>query len=70
MNRSVLAMELEDVASGWTGSSRPGLDRAFRAAVQHSRVVRLLRIAVPVLIVVGIVAVSLASWFSPTWRAA
>jgi lipopolysaccharide export system protein LptC len=65
MNSSVLAMELEDTASGWTGSSRPGLDRAFRAAARHSRHVRLLRLAVPVLVVAGIVGVGVASWFSP-----
>jgi len=66
MNRSVLAMELEDAASGWTGSSRPGLDRAFRAAARHSHVVRFLRLAVPVLVAVGIVAIALAQWFNPT----
>jgi len=64
MNRSVLAMEVDD-GHGWSGSSRAGLDRAFRAAARHSRVVRFLRITVPVLVVAGIVAVLLASWFSP-----
>src|SRR6201998_3035169 len=66
MNRSVLAMELEDTASGWTGASRPGLDRAFRAAARHSRVVRFLRLAVPTLAAAGLVGVFLAHWFSPT----
>ena len=66
MNRSVLAVEVEDVAAqGWTGTSRAGLDRAFRAAARHSRVVRFLRTAVPVLVAIGIVGVGLASWFSP-----
>jgi lipopolysaccharide export system protein LptC len=65
MNRSVLAMEIDDAAPGWTGSSRAGLDRAFRAAARHSRVIRFLRISVPVLVAAGIVAVALASWFSP-----
>ncbi len=66
MNRSVLAMEIDDpTAQGWTGSSRAGLDRAFRAAARHSRVVRFLRVAVPVLVAVGLVAVFLATWFSP-----
>ena len=35
MNRSVLAMELNDGgAEGWTGFSRPGLERAFRTAAR------------------------------------
>jgi lipopolysaccharide export system protein LptC len=67
MNRAVLAMEAEEAATqGWTGSSRAGLDRAFRVAARHSRHVRFLRIVVPVLVAVGIVAVSLATWFNPT----
>ena len=66
MNRSVLAMEVDDATvQGWTGSSRAGLDRAFRAAARHSRVVRFLRVLVPVLVVVGLVGVGLASWFNP-----
>ena len=66
MNRSVLAMELnEGGAQGWTGFSRPGLDRAFRTAARHSRLVRVLRVAVPASVVVVVVAVSVASLFSP-----
>jgi lipopolysaccharide export system protein LptC len=64
MNRSVLAMEVEE-AQGWTGFSRPGLDRAFRAAARHSRRVRFLRIAVPALVAIGAVAVCAATWFNP-----
>ena len=66
MNRSILAEELDGGgAQGWTGFSRPGLDRAFRAAARHSRRVRFLRIAVPSLVVVGAVAVCVSMWFSP-----
>jgi lipopolysaccharide export system protein LptC len=66
MNRSVLAMELNDGgAEGWTGFSRPGLDRAFRTAARHSRLVRVLRFAVPASVVVVVAAVSAASYFSP-----
>jgi len=67
MNRSVLAREVDGaINEGWAGFSRPGLDRAFRAAARHSRYVRFLRVAVPVLIAAVVVAVSLATWFSPT----
>jgi lipopolysaccharide export system protein LptC len=65
MNRSVLAMEVEE-AHGWSGASRPGLDRAFRTAARHSRHVRFLRLAVPVLVAAAFIAVGVSSWFSPT----
>jgi lipopolysaccharide export system protein LptC len=65
MNRSVLAMELNEGAHGWASSSRPGLDRAFRTAARHSRLVRFLRLAVPVSVVVVVAAVSVSSLFSP-----
>jgi lipopolysaccharide export system protein LptC len=67
MNRSILAREMDDaVGEGWAGFNRPGLDRAFRKAARHSRLVRLLRVAVPTLVVVGVVALGLATWFNPT----
>ena len=67
MNRSILAREMDDaVGEGWAGFNRPGLERAFRKAARHSRVVRLLRVAVPALVMVGVVALGLATWFSPT----
>ncbi|HML14737.1 MAG TPA: LPS export ABC transporter periplasmic protein LptC [Xanthobacteraceae bacterium] len=66
MNRSVLAAEFDDAGGhGWVGTSRPGLDRAFRAAARHSRFVRFLRVAVPVLVAAAAIAVLLATWFSP-----
>jgi lipopolysaccharide export system protein LptC len=67
MNRSVLAREVDGaVNEGWAGFSRPGLDRAFRAAARHSRYVRFLRVAVPLSVAAVVVAVALATWFSPT----
>jgi len=66
MNRSVLAMERnEGGAQGWTGFSRPGLERAFRTAARHSRLVRFMRVAVPACVVVVVAAVSVSSFFSP-----
>ena len=66
MNRSVLAREVDGaVDEGWAGFTRPGLDRAFRAAARHSRYVRLLRVAVPVLVAAAVIALSAATWFSP-----
>ena len=66
MNRSVLAREVGGaIDEGWVGFSRPGLDRAFRNAARHSRHVRFLRVAMPVMVAAGIVAVSVSMWFSP-----
>ena len=66
MNRSVLAREVDGaVDEGWAVFSRPGLDRAFRAARRHSRYVRLLRVAVPALVAAAVIALSAATWFSP-----
>jgi lipopolysaccharide export system protein LptC len=66
MNRSVLAREVDGaVDEGWAGFTRPGLDRAFRAARRHSRYVRLLRVAVPALVAAAVIALSLATWLSP-----
>ena len=39
--------------------------RRFRAAAQHSRRVRLLRIGIPVAVVVGAVVLALVTWFNP-----
>jgi lipopolysaccharide export system protein LptC len=67
MNRSVLAREVDGaIDEGWAAFSRPGLDRAFRAAARHSRYVRFLRVALPMSVAAAAVAISLASWFSPT----
>ena len=66
MNRSILAREVDDVVTeGWAVFSRPGLDRAFRAARRHSRYVRLLRVAVPALVAAAVIVLSAATWFSP-----
>jgi lipopolysaccharide export system protein LptC len=66
MNRSSIATQPEEAGThGWTVSSRPDFDRRFRAARRHSRLVRILRIAVPVIVGGGIVALSLATWLNP-----
>jgi lipopolysaccharide export system protein LptC len=52
-------------AQGFMGRGRTDGDRAFRHAVRHSRGVRFLRIALPAGVVVGLVAVSLVTWFNP-----
>ena len=48
----------------WTMSRRDA-DRAFRAARRHSRWVRILRITVPVAVVIGLIVVTLITYFNP-----
>jgi lipopolysaccharide export system protein LptC len=50
---------------GWTSADRADLDRAFRTAARHSSRVRLLRVAVPTLVVFALLAAGLAAWFNP-----
>lgn len=44
---------------------RRDADRAFRAARRHSRLVRILRITVPVTVVIGLIIVTLITYFNP-----
>lgn len=52
-------------ARGFTASSRPDNQKIFLRAKRHSRVVRMLRIAVPLGTVAMLAAVTLVSWFDP-----
>jgi lipopolysaccharide export system protein LptC len=45
--------------------SRGDSDRAFRAARRHSRAVRVLRIGIPIMVVIGITIISLMTYFNP-----
>lgn len=46
-------------------SHRSDHARRFRVAVRHSRRVRLLRVGLPLVAILGCLAVALASWFNP-----
>lgn len=52
------------VRAYWT-MSRGDSERAFRSARRHSRVVRVLRIAIPVGVLIGVVGISLATYLNP-----
>jgi len=54
--------------NAWHATSRSNLRPAFRAALRHSRRVRVLRVALPAAVIVTIAGYSLAHWFSP-WAA-
>jgi len=48
----------------WT-MGRGDSDRAFRAARRHSRVVRVLRVAIPLVVVLGFAGIFMISYFNP-----
>jgi lipopolysaccharide export system protein LptC len=52
-------------ARGFTASSRPDNQKIFLRAKRHSRVVRMLRIAVPLGTVLVLAAITLVSWLDP-----
>ena len=65
MSRVITAKaDPEATRSYWT-LSRGDADRAFRAARRHSRLVRILRIAVPVVVIMGLTVVTLITYFNP-----
>ena len=48
----------------WT-MGRGDTDQVFRTARRHSRVVRILRVAVPLVVVVGVIGITLMTYFNP-----
>lgn len=65
MNRVITARADPQTARSYWTMSRADSDRAFRAARRHSRVVRVLRVAVPAA-VLGVVALTvLLTYFNP-----
>ena len=55
----------ENAAKGFSGNSRGDFERAYRAAVRHSRHVRLLRLSVPVGIAALLLAVVVINYLPP-----
>ena len=63
MNRSTIATDIDSSpAHGWMSSSRPNFDRQVRFATRHSRRIRRLRVGIPIVVVLGIAVIGLASW--------
>lgn len=48
----------------WT-MSRGDSERTFRAARRHSRMVRILRVAIPLAVLIGVIGISLITYFNP-----
>jgi lipopolysaccharide export system protein LptC len=65
MNRVITAKTDPQTARAYWTMSRGDSDRAFRAARRHSRVVRVLRIAIPLAVVAALAVVTLLTFFNP-----
>jgi lipopolysaccharide export system protein LptC len=65
MSRAMTAgTDSEATGAYWT-MRRGDADRAFRAARRHSRMVRILRIAVPASVAVGLIIITLVTYLNP-----
>ncbi len=64
MTQMTATRQEQDARSYWT-MGRNDSERAFRAAVRHSTLVRVLRIGVPAGVVVGFTALALVTWLNP-----
>jgi lipopolysaccharide export system protein LptC len=65
MNRVIAAQTDPQTARAYWTMSRGDSERAFRAARRHSRVVRILRVAVPVAVMVGFIGIFLITYLNP-----
>jgi len=65
MNRVVTTRADQQTAHAYWTVGRGNGDRAFRAARRHSRLVRLLRVVVPVAVIAGLSIMFLITYFNP-----
>ncbi|MDI1343936.1 MAG: LPS export ABC transporter periplasmic protein LptC [Pseudolabrys sp.] len=65
MSRVITARANPEAVRAYWNMSRGDSERAFRAARRHSRLVRFLRIALPLAVVFITIGMSLLTWFNP-----
>jgi lipopolysaccharide export system protein LptC len=65
MSRVIVARREQETPRAYWTMSRDDTEHAFRAARQHSRLVRIMRVAIPGAVVFVIVVISLATYFNP-----
>src|ERR1039457_2278987 len=65
MTSVIAARNDPQIARSYWTVSRDDSARAFRSARRHSRVVRILRIAIPLAVVLGLTSISLITYFNP-----
>jgi len=65
MNRVITARTDQDATRAYWTTSRGDAERAFNAARRHSRLVRILRIAIPVSVSLVLIIFALITYFNP-----
>ena len=65
MSRVITARADPQTARAYWTMGRGDTERVFRAARRHSRMVRILRVAIPLAVLIGIVGISLATYLNP-----
>ena len=60
-----ITMTIETQTRGWTASRRSDINRLVRAARRHSRLVRVVRVTLPLGIVLGLTALGLVTYLDP-----
>src|SRR6478609_3522598 len=65
MSRVITARNDPEATRAYWTMSRGDADRAFHAARRHSRAVRILRIAVPAGVTIGIIIITLVTYLNP-----
>lgn len=65
MSRVIIARRDHESPRAYWTMSRDDTERAFRAAHQHSRLVRILRVAIPGALVFAIIVISLITYLNP-----
>ena len=65
MNRAIAARTNPQVGRSYWTTGRTDNARAFRAARRHSKLVRMLRVAVPLAVALAVVTITLTTYFNP-----
>jgi lipopolysaccharide export system protein LptC len=65
MSLPITADAIATPTHGWTASRRSDTERLVRAARRHSRLVRIIRIALPVAVVLALCALVFVTYFDP-----
>ena len=65
MSRVIAARRDQETPRAYWTMSRGDSERAFRAARRHSRLVRILRIAIPATVAFGLVVITLVTYLNP-----
>jgi len=65
MVRPITANYVDAEGSGWRSTRRDDTDRVVRIARRHSRLVRFMRIGLPIGVIIGLTALVLVTYFKP-----